>query len=149
MMDYQYFTVNDFADDVGFRNYVLRKNTTDIAFWTQWLSENPNKKDTIAEAEKLVLLLAAEANAASSEAIKSPISSDEKAEEWGKLWSRISTIPQESEIEEPILQPIRGGKNRWIWAAAASVALIATAFFIFKKDTPPSVSRRFNAHFNG
>ena len=49
-MDYQYFTVNDFADDVGFRNYVLRKNTTDIAFWTQWLNENPNKKETIAEA---------------------------------------------------------------------------------------------------
>ena len=137
MMDYQYFTVNDFADDVGFRNYVLRKNTTDIAFWTQWINENPNKKETVAEAEKLVLLLAAEANTIASSPDKKSISNSEKTEEWEKLWSRINTERQESGLEEPILQPIRGGKNRWKWVAAASVALIATAFFIFKKDTPP------------
>ncbi len=137
MMDHQYFTVNDFADDIGFRNYVLRKNTTDIAFWTQWLNENPNKKETTAEAEKLVLLLAAEANTIALSPDNKSISNSEKTEEWEKLWSRINTEPQESGMEEPILQPIRGGKNRWKWVAAASVALIATAFFIFKKDTPP------------
>jgi ferric-dicitrate binding protein FerR (iron transport regulator) len=136
MMDYQYFTVNDFADDVGFRNYVLRKNSTDIAFWTQWLDAHPNKKEMAAEAEKLVLLLAAEARTTD----KNTISSSEKAEEWDKLWSRINTETSThvTEVEIPVLQPIKGGKNRWLWVAAASLALLVSAtFFISKKDTPP------------
>lgn len=140
MMDYQYFTVNDFADDRRFQNYVLRKNAADMGFWTQWVSENPNKKETIAEAEKLVLLLAAEAKATSFESDKNLLSSSDKTEEWQKLWSRINTEPQESTVKEvveiSVLQPIKGGKNKWIWAAAASISLLATAFFIFKKDNP-------------
>lgn len=147
MMDYQYFTVNDFVDDVGFRNYVLRKNATDIGFWTQWLNENPNKKETVAEAEKLVLLLAAEANTASLESTKNLVSSSEKTEEWEKLWSRINIVPQDSlvEIEQLVLQPVKGGKNKWIWAAAASVGLLATAFFIFKKHAPPQYQGVFTS----
>ena len=147
MMNYQNFDVNDFADDVRFRNYVLQKNALDIAFWTHWLNENPNKKEAVAEAEKLVLLLAAEANTTSLESAKNLISSGEKTQEWEKLWSRINRGPQERasevEIEQPVLQPIKGGKNRWIWAAAASVALLATAFFIFKKDTSPQYESVF------
>lgn len=145
MMDYQYFAVDDFVDDVGFRNYVLHKNATDVDFWTKWITENPNKKEPFAEAEKLVLLLAAEANTASIESSKSIISSSEKTEEWEKLWSHINTQPKESSIEEPILQPIKGGKNKWIWAAAASVALLAIAFFIFKKDTSPQYQGNYSS----
>ena len=40
MKDYQYYSVNDFIDDTRFRNYVLRKNEVDIAFWTQWIVGN-------------------------------------------------------------------------------------------------------------
>ncbi len=139
MMDYQYFNVNDFIDDVSFRNYVLQKNATDVEFWTQWLSENLDKKEVTAEAEKLILLIAVETNAASFQDSKNSISGSEKAEEWNKLWSRIKTEPQESSaiVEPPVLQPIKGGKDRWIWGAVASVALFATAFFIFKKNIPP------------
>lgn len=133
MKDYQYYTVNDFIDDAGFRNYVLRKNATDIAFWAQWIAENAHKKELIAEAEKLVLLFAAQTPPSVSDA--------ETSQEWQKLWSRIETQKQEIVVElpvlEPVLQPIEGGKNRWLWAAAASVALLATAFLFFKKNTTP------------
>jgi transmembrane sensor len=133
MKDYQYYTVNDFVDDAHFRNYVLQKDATDRAFWAQWIAENAHKKELIAEAEKLVLLLAAQTPPS--------VSNTETSQEWQKLWSRIEIQPQEISVEqadvEPILQPIKGGKYRWLWAAAASVALLATAFLFFKKDTPP------------
>jgi hypothetical protein len=133
MKEYQYYTINDFVDDVSFRNYVLRKKATDIAFWAQWITENAHKKELIAEAEKLVLLFAAQTPPS--------VSSNETSQEWQKLWARIETQPQENVIEqpvlEPVLQPIKGGKNRWLWAAAASVALLATTFLFFKKNTPP------------
>lgn len=137
MKDYQYFTVNDFVDEAGFRNYVLRKEASDIGFWTQWIAENAHKKELIAEAEKLVLLFAAQTPPS--------VSSTETSQEWQKLWARIETQPQEMVIEqpisepisEPILQPIKGGKSRWLWAAAASLALLVTAFLFFPKNIPP------------
>ncbi|MBL7818537.1 MAG: FecR domain-containing protein [Saprospiraceae bacterium] len=135
MKDYQYYTVNDFIDDVGFRNYVLRKNATDIAFWAQWIAENAHKKELIAEAEKLVLLFAAQTPPS--------VSNTETSEEWQKLWSRIETQQKEIEVEqpvlEPVLEPIEGGKNKWLWVAAASVALLATAAFLFFKKNPSSL----------
>jgi transmembrane sensor len=149
MKDYQYFTVNDFVDDAGFRNYVLRKEASDVAIWTQWIAENAHKKELIAEAEKLVLLFAAQTPPS--------VSSTEISQEWQKLWSRIETQPQDEAVEQPvsaaistafsepiaapisapILHTLRGGKKRWLWAAAASVALLATAFLFFPKNTPP------------
>lgn len=141
MKDYQYYTVNDFIDDVGFRNYVLRKNATDIAFWGQWIAENAHKKELIAEAEKLVLLFAAQTPPFPNNRDASTLSDTETSQEWQKLWSRIETQQQETAVEqpilEPVLEPIKGVKNRWLWAAAASVALLATAFLFFKKNLPP------------
>lgn len=133
MKDYQYYSVNDFIDDVGFRNYVLRKNEVDIAFWTQWIAGNAHKKEAVAEAEKLVLLFAAQTPPS--------VSNTETSQEWQKLWARIEAQKEETKVEqtpfEPDLQPIRGGRNRWLWAAAASVALLATAFLFFNKNTAP------------
>ena len=146
MKDYQYYTVNDFIDDAGFRNYVLRKKVTDIGFWAQWIIENAHKRELIAEAEKLVLLFAAQTPPS--------VSSTETSQEWQKLWARIETQPQKIAIEqtvadpisEPVSQPvlysIKGGKNRWLWAAAASVALLATAFLFFPKNSPPLYCRK-------
>ena len=133
MKDYQYYSVNDFIDDVGFRNYVLRKNEADIAFWTQWIAENAHKKEAVAEAEKLVLLFAAQTPPS--------VFNTETSQEWQKLWARIEAQKEETEVEqapfEPDLQPIKDGRNRWWWAAAASVALLATAFLFLNKNTTP------------
>ena len=79
MKDYQYYTVNDFVDDASFRNYVLRKEASDMAFWAQWIAENRPKKELIAEAEKLVLLFAAQTPA--------PLSNTETSQEWQKYYS--------------------------------------------------------------
>ncbi len=133
MKDYQYYTVNDFVDDASFRNYVLRKDAADGTFWAQWIDENRPKKELIAEAEKLILLFAAQTS--------STVSSSETSQEWGKLWARIEGQPQAIVVEQPVvasvLQPIKGGKNRWLWAAAASVALLATTFLFLNKNRTP------------
>jgi ferric-dicitrate binding protein FerR (iron transport regulator) len=92
------------------------------------------------------------------------VSSTETSQEWGKLWGRIEIHSQENVLEqpvlesvppvrEPVLQPVKGGKNRWIWAAAASVALLATAFLMGKNNIyadekseyPPQYSSVFDA----
>ena len=141
MKDYQYYSVNDFIDDVGFRNYVLRKNEADIAFGTHWIAGNAHKKEAIAEAEKLVLLFAAQTPPFPNNRDASTVSNAETSQEWEKLWARIEAQQQETAVEqpilEPVLEPIKGGKNRWLWVAAASVALLATAFLFFNKNTTP------------
>ena len=136
-MDYQYYTVNDFADDERFRNYVLRKKASDIAFWTYWIAENPHKKELIAVAEKLVLLLAAEATPS--------VSNNDATEEWQKLWTRIHTVSSENALEndQPTLQAIKGGRYRWAWTVAASVALLALTFLLLPKNTSPQYQSVF------
>ena len=56
-MDYLEYEAEDFLMDGGFCNYCLRKDTSDIAFWEDWLDRHPEKRDLIKQAEALYRIL--------------------------------------------------------------------------------------------
>ncbi|NJB82705.1 FecR family protein [Wenyingzhuangia aestuarii] len=56
-MKYNNYSIEDFASDPYFQTWVFEQNAMADKFWTDWLAEHPNKKETIAKARKLVLLL--------------------------------------------------------------------------------------------
>jgi transmembrane sensor len=53
--DYQTFTVEDFATDESFQEWVFAANPEAQAFWNNWLAENPQKLPLINEAKTLIL----------------------------------------------------------------------------------------------
>lgn len=57
MLDYTQYTANDFALDSSFRKWVLKKEATATLFWDNWLVQHPEKKETIALAQQIVLSL--------------------------------------------------------------------------------------------
>ncbi len=126
MKNYHNFTVNDFIDEDSFRNYVLRKSPSDIIFWTTWISDNPQRREAIEEAEKLVHMLAAGVNLS--------LSDNAINEEWQKLSYRIGGDSSKNKFKKPTLIPFKGIKFKWLLATAAGIAIFMTAFFLLKKD---------------
>jgi ferric-dicitrate binding protein FerR (iron transport regulator) len=53
-MKYQEYIVEDFVLDESFRNYILKKNKRDEAFWRKWIREHPEKQETIREAGSII-----------------------------------------------------------------------------------------------
>lgn len=54
-MDYQHFSVIDFATDDDFILWVLSPDETSQAFWRQWLDEHPAQKPVVHQARRLIL----------------------------------------------------------------------------------------------
>lgn len=56
-MSYEFFTAADFARDPFFRAWVLEQDARATEYWTDWLSQHPNKKDDVSEAKALLFVL--------------------------------------------------------------------------------------------
>ena len=125
MKKYHNFTVNDFIDDQSFRNFVLRKSPSDIVFWTTWIKENQYSEE-IAEAQKIINLLADEANLSLSDHVIN--------EEWEKLSYLIGEDSLTNTPNDNISRPFKAFNHSWLWVAAASVTIFMVTMFIFKKD---------------
>ncbi len=123
MKNYHNFTVNDFIDDESFRNYVLRKSPSDIAFWTTWIKENQCSEE-IEEAQKIINLLADEANFS--------LSDNAINEEWQKLSYRIGEDSPTNKLNKS--RPFKAINHKWYWVAAASITIFMVTLFIFKND---------------
>ena len=105
----------DFALDEDFIRWVHEKNSTDNAFWENWLQQNPSKLLIVAEARQIV---------ESIRMVEPPLPSDEIKSEINKL---LITIRDDH--KHPSF-PIRPFSRKWICltAAAATLLLIISAF---------------------
>ncbi|SMB80147.1 FecR family protein [Hymenobacter roseosalivarius DSM 11622] len=56
-MNYHQFSVPDFLADDYFLEWVLRPDVANDVFWLNWLQGHPDKKEEVAEARRLILLL--------------------------------------------------------------------------------------------
>ncbi|MFS4418529.1 FecR family protein [Maribacter sp. 2307ULW6-5] len=56
-MIYEEFSIEDFASDEYFQIWVWNKNIMADTFWTDWIKQHPEKKETIEKARQLVLLM--------------------------------------------------------------------------------------------
>ncbi len=56
-MQYSDYTIQDFALDDNFKNWVINPDEETNGFWTEWLNENPHRFDDIQKARQLVLTI--------------------------------------------------------------------------------------------
>jgi len=115
MIDRSKFEAEDFLIDATFQHYCAGTDQLSIDYWSKYISQHPDQRKTIAEAEKLYRLL-----------------SGNKA----KLNERILAF-QES-FEQPKIVPLKSRKIWWSVAAAVLV-MIGLGSIFFAEQKPESV----------
>lgn len=122
-MSYRNYKVEDFLLDEYFIQWVTSPDPETIFFWDKWLSQNPDKKDSVYEATAIIR---------SAHFKNVGIPDSEKSE----LWSRIKETTRSSEPVErdirPTFQKHRAKKrpvNRYVAASVVALVLMAVAFF--------------------
>lgn len=112
----EYNTINDFLDDISFKNWVYQNNGTDIGFWNFWIDNNPDKKELVKEAKELVLGISFD---------KKFVSNQKVAFEWKKLESKIQAKKPTPKRKIRSFKPL---------AIAASILLLISISFYFKNN---------------
>lgn len=109
----------DFAEDPSFIRWVQGKDQKATAFWTKWISNNPDKEIDIKAAKSIVKAIQIKEREPSERQIKN-------------LWDKIDSATTTAEKETAVVRSI--GRRRWIgYAAAACIGLVA--FFTFYNPT--------------
>lgn len=113
-MKYKEYSVEDFVKDDYFQKWVLDSDRMTANFWTNWLSQNPDKKEEIQRAREAVRLLAGDEDQLT------------KAD-FDAMWQHIVENRNTAE-KEMLNSPRRSTKNMrkiFIRIAAAILGLIA------------------------
>jgi len=116
MIKKQYNTINDFLEDVSFKNWALQNNGTDINFWEFWIANNPEKNELVNKAKDLVLGVSFN---------KDLVSKEKVAFEWKKLEAKIqkkTKAPKTPKVKVRFLRK---------FSAAASILLLFSLGFYF------------------
>ncbi|MEQ8686778.1 MAG: FecR domain-containing protein [Imperialibacter sp.] len=114
MKDYYHFSANDFAMDDSFRTWVWKPNDESNAFWREWIAKHPDKATDVEEAIALLKKLDFPAYALSDSEVSG-------------LWNNIKNDPHHA-TGAIQAEPRR---RRWLWSAAAVVALVAIGLSVF------------------
>jgi len=69
-MEYTHYIVEDFVLDESFKNWVLKKNQKDEAFWDQWVQEHPEMRSKVDEARDIILSMQVDQAKVSDEEIE-------------------------------------------------------------------------------
>lgn len=117
MQHYQDFDTNDFINDNYFKEWIQNPSHEIDLKWSQWLKENPDKADTVAEARDILERM-------SFTRYKLP---DERVD---ALWSKIEE--EASSVDMPKVIEMRPSfYRRNIGKIAASIALLFVTSLLF------------------
>ncbi|HEX5027024.1 MAG TPA: FecR domain-containing protein [Agriterribacter sp.] len=129
-MNYTAFGIEDLILDESFQNYCLAANEEDLAFWTQWIKQNPGKSAMVNQAKALYLSLIGNHSAEQFLADKKDF---ERIVE-----KHLSNEPQEEAIiVQPDFSEKPVGKKVWIYAAAIAATVAGILFFATRNDDTP------------
>ena len=128
---YADYSVDDFLQDPYFYEWICFPTPEHQAFWQSWLIRNPEKRDTVEQAQYL---------------LKSVISNEEqppphfKAEDWSAIQRRIASAGPLKASQTLASHPARQSKG---WAIAASVVLalsISISFYLNSDSSSECIS---------
>ncbi|NBB21876.1 DUF4974 domain-containing protein [Runella sp. CRIBMP] len=127
-MKYSQFTTSDFIEDAHFRRWVQFPTAESSAFWEDFLQRHPEKKQEITVAQNILLTLEAQ--------VESGFST--KANE-DRVFQQIQQqLGEEQEVKIRRL-PV------WArWAAAASVVLVMSWWFVNRQTAPIELTYEVN-----
>ncbi|MEZ0538402.1 FecR family protein [Fibrella arboris] len=114
--DYQKFSVDDFARDDHFRQWVIHRDPQSESFWLRWMADNPDLAGKVQVARSFLYAL---------EEKNTDLSEEE-------LTHLTTTIIQQGKHRVRSLWPTR------LFAVAASVALMLGLGYLFLTDQPAS-----------
>ncbi len=84
MPDFDAYEVMDFVMSPRFQVWVRKENEADEQFWEEWLSERPEKQETLEEAARLVQVL---------DAGQRPLTENEVALQWERFQRLLAQDP--------------------------------------------------------
>jgi transmembrane sensor len=120
-MQKQYLTAEDLLNEESFLNYCRGENDRDVAFWTQYIRDNPAKKDIAEEAVRQYRLLF------------TALADTDLHDELEKLKRKVDASEA---VTMPAMPYYRATfANRWKYAAAiVAVVILAAAWVLFSQD---------------
>ncbi len=125
-MEGQNHMVEKLAMNRRFQRWVNEPTPGLEAFWADWMSGQPEKKQAVEEARKLVL----------SMHFADDLTDAEIAKEWTVLQNRMHTVEQEPQISRPLVS-IWNDPVYWRGAAVFMGLLVSVGLlFTFLKGTP-------------
>lgn len=131
-MNYANFEVEDFAQDPSFRNYCLGTNETDSGFWSQWCTNNPDKRQEVEQAKQLVLLLSgghSELQLQQDKILFQSISNQYTEEE------PVNYADENDQMEVPVRHI-----NRIWWVAASIIVLLVPLYLWYLQNEQTEIS---------
>jgi len=115
--DYRYYTARDFALDEEFQQWILHPGIKSNAFWESWITQHPEKKETIETAMTLIRTVRFRSYS---------LAEKDKGELWDAIWDKIGSDEMELETEWPGIK----SKKKWTtlskYAAAVLLILVTT-----------------------
>ena len=125
MPDYRIYLPEALAADPSFRRWVLYSDPANAAFWTEWLTQNPDKQETVLRATHLLHF---------TESAFDAISDEEIAYEINRLSVALAEKSEQGDSVRVIsLRP------RWYQVAAAVLMLLGLGWWLtaqFGKSKP-------------
>jgi transmembrane sensor len=118
-MNYTVYSVEDFATDEYFIQWVKNPTDENNAFWSAWLSKNPGKETLIKEARQIVLML-------NFKETRAPEG------KFLEIWEKISDSDNLKVMDVAADATETHSQNPWSrWYSIAAVFLLATAAVIY------------------
>jgi ferric-dicitrate binding protein FerR (iron transport regulator) len=125
---YENYSVEDFATDPDFVQWVKRADPQDNEFWKAWLNKHPHKRVAVEEARALVLSMTFLPHPDAQEATQN-------------IWERINaTNRQQAEVPPVTLQPTRTAGLWWKAAAAITGVLLLAGAWLYTSYSDKTVS---------
>ncbi|MGW9685213.1 FecR family protein [Flagellimonas sp. 2504JD1-5] len=113
MLPKEFNSIADFISDSSFVNWAKKQNQNDVAFWENWIKNNPEKAELVLDAKSIILGIAFK---------KESLPQFEVDKAWNKL-----PINQKDKV-----------RNKLNWAkyaaVAASVCLLVASYFFLSQD---------------
>lgn len=133
-MRYVHYDVEDFANDLKFREWILNPSPHINFFWEKWLLGNPEKKEVVEQARILVLTFQFEERAFSENdkqrlltRINKTIASKGKEKD-----KDVKILPIRTELDQSYLDKykVKPSKNRWLRVAVVLVGVMLSSVLI-------------------
>ncbi len=123
MQDYSKYEVKDFLNDEAFCRWVLRYENSDVIFWENWLTKNPDRTAIVLAAKQLVLDVRSAQNY---------ISEEDFEKELGRISMARNQEPVKRFIEEERVVRVNW---KYLVALAAMLGSVVFYFNYFPKNT--------------
>ena len=124
MHNKQYQQIEDFLKDTSFTNWVNKSDNNDIAFWENWIKENPQYLDLVDDARDIIKGIQFSPTILPQEKINSELI---------KLNNRITNTQPTKQTS------IFSKKKSWIRVAASVIFLMGAAALLFWVAQPEAI----------